>query len=55
MATYIGSVRDAARQITVHVQLKGARQWRWRLHLGAWLIRLAAWIMWMNVEIKGLD
>ena len=54
MATYVGSVQDAARGITVHVHLKDARQWRWRLVLGSWLIRLAAWVMWMNVEIEGL-
>ena len=47
-------VEQAAKQLTLHcgIKLRGVRQWRWRLVLGMWLIRLAAWVMWVNVEIE---
>lgn len=45
-------VKTAAQNLTLHVQIKGVNQWRWRLALGAWLIRLAAWVMWLDVEFE---
>ena len=46
------NVKDFAPRCTLTVKLKNARQWRWRISFGTWLIRLAAWIMWVNVEIE---
>ncbi|HUX29156.1 MAG TPA: hypothetical protein VMV78_00855 [Thiobacillus sp.] len=45
-------VKDFAPRCTIDVKLKNARQWRWRVFLGVCLIRLAAWIMWVNVEFE---
>jgi hypothetical protein len=39
----------------MRVRIKGIDQWRWRLKLGAWLICLAAWVMWVDVEIEVSD
>ena len=48
-------VKDAAKwaHLTMKVKLRGVNQWRVRLWLGAQLIRLAAWVMWMDVEFDG--
>lgn len=43
--------KDLAGNITMRVNLRGIDAWRWRVKLGTWLIRLAAWVMWVNVEI----
>ena len=32
------------------VKINGLNEWRWRLAVGGWLIRLAAWVMWMDIE-----
>ena len=39
-------------RMTLHVKIHRLNQWRWRLWAGSWLIRLAAWVMWMGVEIE---
>jgi hypothetical protein len=52
MASATLDVKEVANNITLNVTLKHHKQWRVRLAVGAWLIRLAAWVMWMNVEFK---
>jgi len=52
MATAQLNTRDLAHSITLEVKLRGSKQWEWRLKLAGWLIRLAAWVAWMNAEIE---
>lgn len=49
------SVKCLANSVTLQVRLVGARQWSIRLRVAAALIRLAAWVAWMNVEIAELE
>jgi hypothetical protein len=44
--------QDIANNLVLHVTLRREKQWRWRLAVGSWLIRLAAWVMWMNIDIE---
>ncbi len=44
------NLRDIASKITVTVTIKNETQWRWRIWLAVQLIKLAAWVAWMNVE-----
>ena len=55
MAQAVFDTKALVQNITLHVQLKRATQWRWRIQLGLWLIRLAAWVMWLNIEIEMED
>ena len=54
MAEIAGKVdfKDIAKNNTMLVGFKNAKQWRWRLWVAGQLIRLAAWIAWMGVEIS---
>jgi len=38
--------------ITLHITIHRLNQWLWRLWLGKQLLILAAWVMWMNIEIE---
>ena len=44
-------MKDLAHKMTLVVRLKGVDRWAWRVRIATWLLRLAAWIAWMNVEI----
>ena len=37
--------------VTLHVRLHKYHSWLWRLRIAEWLIRLAAWVAWVNIEI----
>jgi hypothetical protein len=52
MADLVCDAKNLAKHITLTVKMKRTRQWRWRVKLAAWLIRLAALVMWVNVEIE---
>ena len=52
MTLIIGDTKRIANHITMKVELKRYQGWLWRVKLGMLLIRLAAWIMWVDVEIK---
>jgi hypothetical protein len=43
--------RDFANQIEIEVKLKNLNQWKFRMWLGAKLMKLAAWIMWCNIRL----
>lgn len=51
MAEAILDSRRIAKRVTVQVRIKRFTEWRWRLKLGLLLFRLAAWVMWVNIEI----
>ncbi len=51
-ATATVDVKDLAKEITLTVYTKRLSRWRWRLKVASWLFRLAAWIMWVNIEIE---
>ena len=38
--------------LTVVVRLRRLRAWRWRVALAGWLIRLAAWVAWVNLDLE---
>ena len=42
---------DLAEQLTMQVSVKGYQGWRFRLRIAVWLIRLAAWIARVNLEV----
>ena len=44
--------KQVAQDFTLTVTMDRAKIWRWRLAVGGWLIRLAAWVMWMDIEFK---
>jgi hypothetical protein len=50
--TYTIDAKDLAKHITLTVRLGRLDHWLWRVNIAKWLIRLAAWIMWVNVEIE---
>lgn len=45
-------IKDLSKRVTVSVTLWNIKQWRVRIWLGKILIRLAAWVMWVNVEFE---
>ena len=51
MAT-LPSMKKIANGFTIRITFPQMNQWLWRLKIGVWLIRLAAWVMWMNVEVN---
>jgi hypothetical protein len=53
MAT-LPDAKQMANNITLHVRVKRSNEWEWRLKVGLWLIRLAAWVMWMGIEIEAI-
>ena len=38
--------------ITMKVNIKGMRQWKWRVMIAIQLIRLAAWVMGVGLEVS---
>ena len=46
------SVKDLAAAYVLYARITNVGEWSWRLTVGSWLIRLAAWVMWVNVEIE---
>ena len=44
--------KDLAGKMIMHVKIKRCQQWQWRIRIAVVFIRLAAWIMWVNVEIE---
>ena len=55
MALYTPDMKTIASGYTIRVKIKRYHSWLWRLKIGMCLIRLAAWFMWVNIEIEGLD
>ena len=55
MAEAILDAKNMAHHITLTVKFQRMRQWRWRCWLGVQLIRLAALIMWVNLDIDMED
>lgn len=47
--------RELAAQLTLTVKMRRANQWLWRVKVASWLIRLAAVVMWVNIEIEVAD
>ena len=41
----------AQENITLHVRLHKYHSWLWRLRVAEWLIRFAAYVAWVNIEI----
>ena len=54
MAT-MPDAKQMAQSITLRVRFKRTDEWALRLKIGSLLIRLAAWIMWMNVDIAEME
>ena len=54
MAT-MPDAKQMAQSITLQVRIKRTDEWVLRLKIGSLLIRLAAWIMWMNVDIAEME
>ncbi len=44
--------KQLANKVTVSVKLKNINQWRVRIWIGTRLMRLAALIMWVDIEIE---
>ena len=44
--------KKLAQSMVLHVRLGRGDAWIFRVKIASWLIRLAAWIMWANVEIE---
>lgn len=55
MAAIDLDAKRLARQVTLTVKVKRYQGWRYRLTLAKGLIRLAAWIAWVNVELEGFE
>jgi hypothetical protein len=55
MAEAVVDMKEMANRVTITATLKNARQFHWRVWLGVRLIKLAAWVMWMDVEFEGED
>ena len=51
MAQAVFDAKAMAHNLTLTVRIQRMAQWRWRIKLGFWLIQLAAWVMWVNIEI----
>jgi hypothetical protein len=51
MAT-LPTAKEIAKNVTLVVTLPKLDQWRFRLKVGTWLIRLAAWVMWLDIRIE---
>jgi hypothetical protein len=47
--------KQMAHSITLKVRLPRLNEWRARLKIGSWLIRLAAWVMWLNIDIQEMQ
>jgi len=43
---------DVLKQAVVKVKLSHAKQWRVRLAIAKWLMVLAAWIAWLDIEFE---
>lgn len=54
MASRIATInaKDLTNRMIMHVEIKRVRQWRIRVKVATLLIRLAAWVVCVNVEIK---
>lgn len=52
METVEVDVKKLAKEVTISVVLRDFKQWQIRIRVGMWLIKLAAWIMWVNIEFK---
>jgi len=44
--------KDLCKKMTLVVRFHRAKQWEFRLVIARWLIALAAWVAWMNVEFE---
>jgi hypothetical protein len=47
--------RDVARRFTLVTKTKRYHEWQFRIWLGLYLIRIAAWIMWIDIEVQHDD
>uniref|UniRef100_A0A6M3M1I0 Uncharacterized protein n=1 Tax=viral metagenome TaxID=1070528 RepID=A0A6M3M1I0_9ZZZZ len=41
--------------VELKYRIRGLTEWNFRVWIGMQLIRLAAWIMWMDVEWQGIE
>ena len=44
--------KTLASKVTLQITIQRGRRWQWRIAIGAWLIRLAALIMWVPIEME---
>ncbi len=44
--------KKLANRFTMHLKMKRWDQWKFRVAIGFWLMRLAARIMWIHFEIE---
>ena len=46
---------ELAKQLTLHVYIRGMAQLRRRLWVGTWLMRLACWVIGIGIEVTEID
>lgn len=51
MNVYVDASKVAS-NMTMNVHVTGFQSWLWRKRIGVWLIRLAAYVMGVGIEIK---
>jgi hypothetical protein len=51
----IVDAKELAGNITINIKVTRYNQWQFRYNLGLWLIQLAAWIMWINIEVEEIN
>jgi hypothetical protein len=54
MAT-LPDAKQMAHSITLEVRIPRLNEWDLRLKIGSWLIRLAAWVMWLDIDLKEME
>jgi len=47
--------RDLMDGVELKYRISGLKEWSLRVWIGMQLIRLAAWIMWMDIEWQGIE
>lgn len=45
-------MKEFANNVTMEFKVYGVREFHWRLRIGAWLVKLAAIIIWMDCEVS---
>lgn len=45
-------MKEFAGNTIMNFKVYGVREFHWRLHVGTWLVKLAAIIIWMDCEVS---
>ena len=48
-------IKTLLKGVKLEFRIPGFDEWRLRVRIATWLVRIAAWVMWTSVEVMDAD